>query len=161
VLSAAVEALPENRALGEILKVPVMDDGFFLEAHAKLRPVDFASEGIFVAGLAHGPKNIDESIAQALAAAGRAGVVLSHETLEANAVVSSVDEQKCISCLTCVRICPYDAPAPRADGIVEIPAVKCQGCGLCAAACPGKAIQLGKFRDEQIDAMITAFGGRM
>ncbi|MBI5526731.1 MAG: FAD-dependent oxidoreductase [Deltaproteobacteria bacterium] len=160
VLSAAVEALPENRALGEVLKVPVMDDGFFLEAHAKLRPADFASEGIFVAGLAHGPKNADESIAQALAAAGRAGIILSHDTIEANAVVSRVDEEKCISCLTCVRICPYDAPAPRADGTVEIPAVKCQGCGLCAAACPGKAIQLGKFKDEQVEAMITAFGGR-
>jgi heterodisulfide reductase subunit A2 len=158
VLSAGIEAAPANQTLAQVLKVAVQADGFFLEAHAKLRPVDFASEGLFLAGLAHGPKTADETIAQALAAAGRAGMLLSHGTLEANAVVSKVDRDKCASCLTCVRVCPFDAPKPGADGIVEIPAVACQGCGLCAASCPAKAIQLGKFRDDQILAMVEAFG---
>jgi len=157
ILSAAVVAIPQNKELGDMLKVPVNADGFFLEAHVKLRPVDFSSEGIFVAGQAHAPKTIDESIGQALAAAGRACIILSHDTLDAGAIVSHVDEEKCIACLTCVRLCPFNAPNMSSAGVVNIEAVKCQGCGLCAGACPAKAIQLKHFRDEQIDAILEVF----
>jgi heterodisulfide reductase subunit A len=161
VLSAGIEAPKEdNQLLGEIFKIPTLAEGFFLEAHPKLRPVDFASEGLYLAGLAHGPKTVEEAVDQALAAAGRAGTVLWRNELESSAIVSQVDPEKCVSCLTCVRMCPFDAPAPGPDGIVEIAAVKCQGCGICAAACPAKAIQLGHFRDEEVLAMLDAFGAR-
>jgi heterodisulfide reductase subunit A len=159
VLSAGIEASKaDNQALGEIFKIPTLAEGFFLEAHPKLRPVDFASEGIYLAGLAHGPKTVEESVDQALAAAGRAGTVLWRDELESSAIVAHVDAEKCVSCLTCARMCPFDAPAPGEDGIVEIAGVKCQGCGICAAACPAKAIQLGHFRDEEVLAMLDAFG---
>jgi heterodisulfide reductase subunit A len=159
VLSAGIEApKQENKTLADVFKIPTLAEGFFLEAHPKLRPVDFASEGIYLAGLAHGPKTVEESVDQALAAAGRAGTVLWRDELEASAIVSRVDPDKCVSCLTCVRMCPFDAPAPGADGVVEIAAVKCQGCGICAAACPAKAIQLGHFRDDELSAMLEAFG---
>ncbi|MBI5499645.1 MAG: FAD-dependent oxidoreductase, partial [Deltaproteobacteria bacterium] len=159
VLSAGIEAdKAANRTLGDVFKIPILAEGFFLEAHPKLRPVDFASEGIYLCGLAHGPKTVDETVDQALAAAGRAGTVLWRDELESSAIVSRVDPEKCVSCLTCVRMCPYDAPAPGADGVVEIASVKCQGCGICAAACPAKAIQLGHFRDDELTEMLRAFG---
>jgi heterodisulfide reductase subunit A-like polyferredoxin len=156
VLSAGIVAEPSNVELGKILKVPTNQDGFFLEAHIKLRPVEFASEGIFLAGLAHAAKTIDETIGQALAAAGRAGAVLSHTTLEAGAIVARVDPEECVACLTCVRLCPYGAPRINEDGVAEIDAIKCQGCGLCAGACPAKTIQLKHFTDTQIEAIVES-----
>ncbi len=137
--------------------MPCDEDGFFLEAHVKLRPVDFANEGIFLCGLAHSPKNIDETISQAMAVVGRAGRILSRTQLEVEGVVSVIDPDKCAACLTCLRVCPYDAPFINEEGKAEIKAVKCQGCGICAGECPAKAIQLQKFRDEQLIAMINAF----
>ena len=97
-------------ALSDMLKVPLNADGFYVEAHMKLRPVDFATEGIFLCGLAHSPKFIDENISQARAAAARAATVLSKTQLDVSAQVSYVDQQKCISCMTCVHVCPYAAP---------------------------------------------------
>jgi heterodisulfide reductase subunit A-like polyferredoxin len=150
VLSAAVApAKDNNRHLSELLKVPLSDDGFFMEAHVKLRPVDFANEGIFVCGLAHSPKATEENIVQALAVAGRAATVLSKNSLEVGGVVSRVDAEKCASCLTCVRECVYNAPFMSADGKAEIEAAKCQGCGNCASACPARAISLSSFTDDQ------------
>ncbi len=158
VLSSGVVPSEGARELAELLKFSCTLEGFFLEAHVKLRPVDFPAEGVFLCGLAHYPKFIDETIAQANAAAARAATILSQETLQVGGVVAVVEEEKCTGCLTCVRICPYDAafinPATRGAGDIlgaaEIEAAACQGCGSCVAECPAKAIQLMHFKDEQI-----------
>jgi heterodisulfide reductase subunit A-like polyferredoxin len=154
VLSTGIDALKENRKLADMLKVPLNADGFFNEAHLKLRPVDFATEGIFLCGLAHSPKMADENIAQAKAAAARAATILSKTQLEVSAQVSSVDQDKCISCMTCVRACPYNAPSLNANRKAEINAAKCMGCGICASECPAHAIHLRHFESEQFKAMI-------
>jgi heterodisulfide reductase subunit A-like polyferredoxin len=149
-----------SQELAELLKFSCTLEGFFLEAHVKLRPVDFPAEGIFLCGAAHYPKFIDETIAQANAAAARATTILSKDVLQVGGVVAVVDEEKCTGCLTCVRICPYDVPrmsptrvgAGSILGVAEIAAAACQGCGTCAAECPAKAIQLQHYRDEQMMA---------
>ena len=154
VLSAAVVARERHEALAAALRVPVTEDGFFLEAHIKLRPVDFASEGMFLAGMAHGPKFIEETIAQALAAAGRAAAILSKDELTAGGSVAGVDQDLCAACLTCVRVCPYGVPRIE-DGLAAIEPTACQGCGTCAAECPAGAIRLDYFTDEQIRAAVS------
>jgi heterodisulfide reductase subunit A-like polyferredoxin len=137
-----------------MLKVPLNADGFYVEAHMKLRPVDFATEGIFLCGLAHSPKFIDETIAQARAAAARAATVLSKTHLDVSPQVSYVDQSKCISCMTCVHACPYGAPFCNTDGKGQIEAAKCMGCGICASECPARAIQLNHFVTDQFRVMI-------
>ena len=137
VLSTGIGAPAGNRQLSDMLKLQLNADGFFLEAHVKLRPVDFATEGIYLCGLAHSPKMIDENISQARAAASRAATVLSKTHLEVGAQVSEVNQDKCISCMTCVHVCPYSAPFANADNKGEITAAKCMGCGICASECPG------------------------
>ena len=154
VLSTGIDAAKDNRKLADMLKVPLNADGFFVEAHLKLRPVDFATEGIFLCGLAHSPKMMDENISQARAAAARAATVLSKTQLEVGAQVSQVDQDKCISCMTCVRACPYGAPMVNVDRKAEIVAAKCMGCGICAAECPAHAIQLNHFETEQFNGML-------
>jgi heterodisulfide reductase subunit A len=154
VLSTGVDALKDNRKLADMLKVPLNADGFFVEAHLKLRPVDFATEGIFLCGLAHSPKMVDENISQARAAAARAATVLSRTQLEVSGQVACVDQEKCISCVTCVRACPYGAPFVNNDRKAEIAAAKCMGCGICAAECPAHAISLRHFESEQFESMI-------
>lgn len=154
ILSTGIEAAKDNRRLADMLKVPLNSDGFFVEAHLKLRPVDFTTEGIFLCGLAHSPKLIDENITQARAAAARATTILSKTYLEVGAQVSWVDQSKCISCLTCVRACPYTAPAVNIDKKAEIAAAKCMGCGICVAECPAHAIQLHHFETKQFGAML-------
>lgn len=149
VLAAAVLS-NENRALFELFRVPVNADGFLNEAHAKLRPVDFASEGIFLAGLAHYPKSVDEAIAQAKAAVSRAGCILSRDSILAGGVVAeNMYPDKCARCLVCVRSCPYGVPRIK-DGHVYIEPALCHGCGICAAECPAKVISLNHFTDQQI-----------
>ena len=148
--------------ISRMLKIPVHEDGFFLEAHMKLRPVDFATDGIFVCGLAHYPKPIEESIAQAQAAAGRAACVLVKEFIEIEPIVSVVDEEHCIGCGLCEASCPFGAirlkkvegKGFRAENLSAL----CKGCGVCAAACPQKAIDMKHFRDSQIFAAIEAGG---
>jgi len=155
VLSTGIDAPKDNRKLADMLKVPLNADGFFVEAHLKLRPVDFATEGIFLCGLAHSPKMVDENISQARAAAARAATVLSKTQLEVSGQVSCVNQDKCISCMTCVRACPYSASFVNNDRKAEIAAAKCMGCGICAAECPAHAINLRHFEAEQFGVMLN------
>ncbi len=148
VLAAAI--VPNQvTQLAEAYKTPLNAEGFFLEAHMKLRPVDFASEGLYLAGLAHFPKPLDEAIAQATAAAGRALTVLAKNQIRVGGVVAVVNPDKCAVCLTCVRTCPYGVPKIK-DGAAFIEVASCYGCGACVAECPGKAISLQHFTDDQI-----------
>ena len=155
VLSAAT--VPSDTSeLARMLKVPRTADGFFLEAHMKLRPVDFASEGIYLCGMAHSPKMIAESLSQASAAVARACTVLAKDQIQVGGVVSVVDPEKCAACLTCVRVCPYNVPLINADGVAEIEMAKCQGCGSCVAECPARAIELMHFQEAQLEAKCRA-----
>ncbi len=154
ILSTGIDAPKDNRKLADMLKVPLNSDGFFVEAHLKLRPVDFATEGIFLCGLAHSPKMVDENISQARAAAARAATVLSKTHLEVSGQVSCVNQDKCISCMTCVRVCPYNAPFINNDRKAEIAAAKCMGCGICTAECPAHAINSRHFESVQFDVML-------
>ena len=164
VLSTPVVPSKGARELASRLKLPLDMDGFFLEAHVKLRPVDFSAEGVFMAGLAHYPKFLDETIAQAQAAASRAAGILSQESMLTNARVAVVDPQRCVGCLTCVRICPYDVPQVRGDsagvgnifGAAYIESAICHGCGTCAAECPAQAIQLMHYTDIQTNMKLDA-----
>ncbi len=121
-----------------------------MEAHVKLRPVEMATEGVFVCGTAHGPKLISESISQALAAASKATTFLSQSNLTLSAVTAQVDATHCAACLACVRSCPYGVPKINPEGVSEINAALCHGCGVCAGECPAKAIELNWYEDEQI-----------
>jgi heterodisulfide reductase subunit A len=141
--------------LSAIFHLPRTNDGYFLEDHIKLRPVDLPVPGFYVAGTAHAPKSIRESIAQAQAAAGRAYTLLTRKTINLGASVARVDGNKCAACLICVRACPLGVPFINADGYSEIDPAKCQGCGVCAAECPAKAIQLMRFEDDRIMAKLN------
>jgi heterodisulfide reductase subunit A-like polyferredoxin/CRP-like cAMP-binding protein len=145
--------------LSTIFKVPATQEGFFLEAHVKLRPADFASEGLFLCGGAHYPKPVDEAIAQALAASARAGTLLWRDSLEVGGVVAAVERDRCTTCLTCLRLCAYDAISFDADGIAVVEPTRCQGCGLCVVACPGAALSLHHYTREQMLAKIDALLG--
>lgn len=150
VLSAAILPHSDNKKLSQMLKAQLSRDEFFLEAHMKLRPVDFSTEGMFLCGLAHSPKFINESVYQASAAVSRACTIISKDFLEVGGVISEVEEGKCIACLTCVRTCPYYVPEINEKGVAEIDVATCRGCGICATECPVKAIQLKHYTDEQI-----------
>ena len=139
-----------------MLRVPLNADGFFLEAHVKLRPVDFASEGLFLCGTAHAPKFITETISQANAVAGRAAAILSTSELQVSGQIAWVDQDKCISCMTCVHICPYNAPRINQDNKAEIENAVCMGCGSCTSDCPAKAITLRNYSDSQVIGAIKA-----
>ncbi|HEY45081.1 MAG TPA: CoB--CoM heterodisulfide reductase iron-sulfur subunit A family protein [Anaerolineae bacterium] len=164
VLSMPMIPAQGSRELGTTLKVPVDMDGWFLEAHVKLRPVDFASEGVFLAGTAHYPKLLDEAIVQAQAAASRAATILSRETLSTGGAIAYVDPSACVGCLTCVRICPYDVPqiVPETVGVGGVvgtayiePAI-CQGCGCCVSECPAQAIELLHYRHSQVESEVLS-----
>lgn len=156
VLSVPLVQHEDGRKLSSILKVPVGFDGFFFEAHPKLRPVDFASDGIYVCGTAHGPKNVNESIAQACAAASRAGIPMAVRKIKAEAVKASVDEDICVTCDACVVSCIFNAIEAASFGLPNIIEANCKGCGVCAAECPMGAMQLIHFTDRQIVAAIEA-----
>jgi heterodisulfide reductase subunit A len=156
VLASAV--VPEkNNALAPLYKVSQKADGFFAEAHVKLRPNDFATDGVFVCGLAHAPKPLDESIAQAQAAASRAVTVLSALQIAVSGTVAQVDPGFCSQCGVCVSICPYSAPNfNEKTAKAEIQSTLCKGCGLCAASCRSGAIHLKGFETSQIMEMLTS-----
>jgi heterodisulfide reductase subunit A len=154
ILASAI--VPQkNNPLAQFFKVSQNDDGFFAEAHVKLRPNDFATDGVFVCGLAHAPKPMDESISQAQAAASRAVTVLSALELSVSGMVALIEPNFCSRCGVCVSVCPYSAPKfNEKTGKAEIQATLCKGCGLCAASCRSGAIHLKGFDTGQIMAMI-------
>jgi heterodisulfide reductase subunit A len=159
VLSAATIPNIDNKRVAEMLKVPLTKDGFFLEAHMKLRPVDFATEGVFLCGMAHSPKYIDESIAQACAAAARATTILSKKTLETEGIIAKVNEDLCSGCKVCEHLCPYGAVEMKDNNgkpVAHVIEAMCKGCGACGTACPTKAILLGHFTTEEILAQVKA-----
>jgi len=158
-LSVATILNPDNERTAKILKVPLSKDGFFLEAHMKLRPVDFATDGIFLCGLAHWPKSIEESISQACAAAARAITVLSKKALEVEGAIASVDEDLCSGCKICEPLCEYNAiEMKEVDGKLRAHILEalCKGCGVCGSSCPTGAISMLHFTGNQILAQIRA-----
>jgi len=166
-LSMAITPSEGTRELANMLRVPLSSEGFFEEAQLKLRPMDFMRDGIFLAGMAHYPKFIEESISHALAAAARALALLSQKSLYLGGVVAQVDPEKCIGCLTCTRTCPFGIPqvvqlegrpgVGALGGAAYIDPALCQGCGTCTGECPADAIQLTNYTDEQI--MLRSIGG--
>jgi len=157
VLSAGIEAEPGNEALSRLLKLPLTAEGFFLEAHVKLRPVDFAADGVYLCGLAHSPRSMDETIAQAKAAAIRSVALLSKKELTATPIIATVNPRLCSACGLCVEICPYAARRLEPGmAYAEVIDVLCQGCGACVVACPNKASQQKGFEFAQVSAMLEA-----
>jgi heterodisulfide reductase subunit A len=154
VLSTSIAPAASNPVLSGLLRSALTSDGFFLEAHPKLRPVDLANEGEFLCGLAHSPRFMDETIAHALAAVGRATTVLSKSHLEIPGQVARVDSSECVACATCVKVCPYGAPMINDLGKAEIQGAKCMGCGTCAASCPARTITLLHQEDQAVVAML-------
>jgi heterodisulfide reductase subunit A len=157
LLVLASSILPEKKnPLAKYFKLSQNEDGFFAEAHVKLRPVDFATDGIFLCGLAHSPKPLDESITQAQAAAARAVTLLSAKTISVSGTVATIDPNFCTGCGICVSICPYSSPRfHEKSGKAEIEPTLCKGCGLCVASCRSGAIWLRGFEASQIISMIN------
>ena len=155
VLSAGVKAA-DTEELATIIKTGRNAEGFFMEAHVKLRPVEAPTEGIFICGTAHGPKLITETIAQAMAAASRATTFISQEFLTLSSVTAEVEQENCASCLACVRSCPYNVPVINEFGVSYIDPALCQGCGICASECPAKTIKLNWYEDNQLLSKVEA-----
>ena len=166
-LSMSIAPAQGTQTIADMLRIPLSTEGFFKEAQMKLRPMDFMREGIFLAGMAHYPKFIEESISHALAAAGRALTLLSQGTMHLGGVVAEVDSDICVGCLTCTRVCPFAIPqviqkegcngVGGLGGAAFIDSAQCQGCGTCTGECPANAIQLINYTDEQM--MLTEIGG--
>jgi heterodisulfide reductase subunit A len=156
VLASAV--VPDRETpLAQLYKVPLNQDGFFTEAHVKLRPVDFTTDGVFVCGLAHAPKTIDESITQAQAAAARAVTVLAMENIKLGGIISHIAPELCCGCLGCINVCPFGAITFESEKLVaEVNPVLCKGCGACSATCPSEAPALMGFSHNQIYAQINS-----
>jgi heterodisulfide reductase subunit A len=161
ILVLANAMVPEGTSdISQMYKVSVNEDGFFMEAHVKLRPVDFATDGVFFCGLAHSPKAIDESISQAQAAASRAVTLLAQKTIYSSGTVAAVNPLYCSSCGVCTAVCPYKAAElDEKTGIAQINPVLCKGCGLCVASCRSGAIHLNGFDEGQIMTMVGAVNG--
>ena len=156
VLSTPLISTPEFEQLSKMLKVPLGPDGFFYEAHVKLRPLDFATDGIYVCGTAHGPRDIPESIAQALGASSRASIPMARGFVVPEAITPVVDELACVKCRICVDKCPYSALRLDDDKLEVIDAL-CKGCGTCVAACPSGALDQRHFRNKEVEAQIKTF----
>ncbi len=159
VLSAATVPNPDNERIAKMLKIPLSKDGFFLEAHMKLRPVDFATDGVFLCGLAHSPKSVEESISQACAAAARAITILSKKALEVEGAIASVNEDLCGGCRICEAVCEYGAIEMKEEEgklTSHVLEALCKGCGTCGSSCPTGAITMLHFSDDQILAQVRA-----
>jgi len=157
VLNSAVLPGDDNEGLSSMLGVPLGEDGFFAEDdYMTLTPVDFSKKGIYLCGLAHGPKSMDESIAQAKAAAMRALALLSKERLVQQAIVAEVSAARCVACLTCVRVCPFGVPFINEQQVAQILPHECRGCGVCVSSCPRDAIELKTFTDSDVIPQIEA-----
>ena len=158
ILSPAIEPRPDAHVLSQMLKIPLNEDNFFMEAHVKLRPVDFSAEGMFLAGLAHSPKGMEDTISQAKAAAERACIIISSKEYISEAVIAQVDLDMCAGCGMCVAVCPYDAPSlfwRNGKEFAHVNSALCKGCGSCAAICPSGAMQQLGYKEEQTLAMMT------
>ena len=166
VLSPGIMRLSlENESLSKMLKVPLNEDGFFLEAHMKLRPVDFATEGIFLAGLAHSPKSIEESISQPMQPFPCFDLPFEKKELETIGTISEVDERKCIGCGLCESVCPYKAIEILVKRtivgeklVAQINKALCKGCGACTASCRSGSIDLKGFTNAEVVTQITELG---
>ena len=159
VLAPAIVPQDDTEVLARMLKAPLTREKFFLEAHMKLRPVDCSVDGVFLTGMAHAPKNVEETIAQAEAAASRAATIISKAEYTPEAIVASVDEDVCAACGVCVSVCSYDAPeiiTVRGKKVSRINKVLCKGCGACTSACPSSAVQQLGFRTKQLYEMVSA-----
>lgn len=156
VLSSAIRPQPDAAEFASKLKLPLTQDGFYMEAHMKLRPLDFANEGMFLCGLAHAPKFISECISQARGAMSRAITILSQPHLMVGGVISVVNQENCMACLTCVRSCPFGVPGINTEGKAYIEPAACQGCGICASLCPRKTIEMKHYSERQMAAKINA-----
>jgi len=163
VLVPAVVPRNDSSDLGKILHVSRGADGFFLEVHPKLKPMDTFTDGIFIAGCCQGPKDIQDSVAQASGAASRAANILSKEELEAEPLIAFVDEDFCSGCATCVSVCSFNAIelVKKEDNkyVARVVEALCKGCGSCVAACPSGAMQQKGFKDDQILAVVDVLGG--
>jgi heterodisulfide reductase subunit A2 len=163
VLSAGIQPNESNHHVAQLLKVPLNSEGFFLEAHMKLRPVEFMTDGVFLCGLAHSPKTIEESILQAQAAASRAATILAQDTIEMEANISEVVDENCDGCAYCVDTCPFKAITlleymwqGSVKKVVDANETICKGCGCCEATCPKKGVFVRGFTLDQIEAQIHA-----
>jgi heterodisulfide reductase subunit A-like polyferredoxin len=161
VLATGAEAPDGIHVLGTTLRLPLNEDGFFMEAHAKLSPLDFPAAGFYLCGSGHAPKTVAEVVSQARGAAARAATVLSKSSLIAGGVVCTVDPDLCAFCLTCVRVCPYGVPRINEYFKADIDPLQCRGCGTCAAECPAKAIQLLNYKDDQMLAKVAGIMGKV
>ena len=159
VLSTPLVPREESKTLAKLLRVPLTSDGFFLEAHPKMRPVDFSYDGIYLCGTAHGPKSVSESVSQSLAAAARAAIPMSKGKVKTEAVTATLDEEMCVGCGACASACPFDAIEWSAVGLPVVNEASCKGCGVCAVECPMGAMQLRYFKDNQllpaVDGLLT------
>jgi heterodisulfide reductase subunit A len=155
VLSTPMIARSDSESVARLLKVPREQNGFFLEAHVKLRPLEFATDGVYLCGACHWPKDVPDSVTQACGAASRASIPLAKGKIRIEPIVSFIDRDKCIACGLCVSICPYKAIEMVERKAQSVPA-SCKGCGLCAASCPERAITMRHFTDTQIEAAISA-----
>jgi heterodisulfide reductase subunit A len=164
VLTLATAIIPHHNApLAELYKIPLNAEGFFTEAHAKIKPVDAPTEGIYLAGLCHYPKPLQESVAEALATAARASTILAQDSLLLESTISRPIDENCDGCAFCVDTCPFQAITLieyMSDGnvkkTVEVSEVQCKGCGSCMATCPKQGIEVSGFTMEQLQAMVDA-----
>ncbi|HUL40177.1 MAG TPA: CoB--CoM heterodisulfide reductase iron-sulfur subunit A family protein [Methanomassiliicoccales archaeon] len=156
VLATPLVAQPDATGLSKMLKVPIGQDGFFLEAHVKLRPVDFATDGIYVCGTCKGPADIPEAVEQGIAAASRAAIPLARGYVQPESLVAYVEDDLCTGCGTCIEVCPYTAIRKNEKGQAEVTIAACKGCGNCGATCPENAITMNHFTDEQLLAEARA-----